>query len=1027
MTTAAERRRLLVPGRERVSVMAAEAYSAAALCGAPMLDAVEVIEFLRAESQTAIDGYRLTEIYNSAILKMVGEPLLPIMQNLRDQQRDALTEQACQIAFDGADDDAENRAFEWLRAFGEALCEDQLVVCAGLIEGGRRARVPEDWISQLDEAVRAAREDSWDKFGPAVERMLSKDIWEDSERAPLLAIESLIELFVFENKLNAESLAKKAIRLAPDGAYPAQAMAMVHLMKGSRDQAESVLLNALRIYPDSSIAHAAYTDCAWFSGDADEAEKRVLEGLKQVPYSLRLVAKMLELYCTTELFLVRQGRLPFIAVQVVAVDPDSEYRNEVLIAKAHYENGQSETAEGILRGVIATQPYRAEAHIELARLYLREDKLVESRVHLHNALGIQPESSEAAVVFAEICDAENDRKSAVEWSQRAIEWSVGNPALAYANLAKRQSVAGDDELAWASAVRAVEAAPDDSRIADVLNDLIVGRWKSGHQSDVRAFFDAMLSGRGEAFRPNYYNLIGTVAFQAKDYETAAIEFRHAIDLDADTEIYTINLADTFVKLGHWSDAQESLDRVLAINGDHEAYAREMGLIHNERGIAAYLENRFDEAVAAYEEALALRPTDAVLYGNLALALQSISRSGERTSILNRAVEALKEAHSLDPNGDYGVRLARAEERLRRVQRFGELIETPMFTNPIIVEFADDLIPLVDPAQRGQSVLDVTIPAMRDELRNQLGFDFPGVHMRGSFLAANEYRIMFMGGIFAAGTAIPDLECVVASREALALRGVANDALIEGTDAVTGLPCTWAPAAVLAPSDLTGLSRLTAVDVIFRHLGDLLRRNAGLFFTLDTATEWIRAVWIQSTGALPTEPERRSEGARRDHRNLAVARALRACVQDQVRIDWSLLHTLEQAIDKYADRTETEWNALECAAFAVKDMWPSVPRRLSASPTLSLPAWAETILESGRWLLPLEEHNLLRELEVHVERDRRLTVQTRHGEARAHLARLINDRFANVPGFDLDVVSDESTETSSNALLVAPEELGRGLS
>jgi tetratricopeptide (TPR) repeat protein len=995
-----------------------------------MLDAAEVIEFLRAESQTAIDGYRLTETYNSAILKVVGEPLLPIMQKLRDRQRNALIEQACQVAFDRSGDDAESRLLEWLRAFGEALGEDELVVCAGLIEGGRRAQLSEDWISQLDEAVKAAREDSWAEFGPAVERMLSKDIWEDSERAPLLAIESLIQLVVFENKVNAESLAEEAIRLAPDGAYPAQAMAMAHLFNGSRDQAESVMLDVLKVHPESSTAHSAYIDCALYSGDVEEAENRVLEGLKRAPYSVRLVAKTLELYCTPELFPSREGRLPVIAAQVVAVDPDSEYRNNVAIAKAYDENGMPEKARDILNGAIATQSDRPEARVELARLYLREHKFAETREQLHAALAGRPEWPEAAAIFAEAYDAENDLESAIEWSQRAIEWTVGNPAIAYANLAVRQLAAGDDESAWPSAVRAVEAAPDDSRIPDILNDVLINRWKTGHESDVRAFFDAMLASRGKAFQPNYHNFIGKIASWAGDDETAAIEFRHAIDLDPDIEAYHINLGDTLVNLGRWDEARKSFDRVLAITGDEDAHARELARIHNERGIAAYLENRFDDAVADYAEAVRLRPGDAVAYGNLALALESISRIGEKTKALNSAVEALKEAHKLDPNGDYVVRLARTEERLAQIRRFGELIETPMVTNPIIVEFAEDLVPLVDPAQRGQSVLDITIPAMRTELRDRLGFDFPGVHMRGAFLGLNEYRIIFLGAVYAAGSAIPDFECIVTSKETLTSRGVATARLVEGIDAVTGGPCTWAPVEALDQSDLTGLARLSTVNFIFRHLADQLRRNADLFLTFDTTMEWIRAEWIRATGAPPVEPERRSgslraeDRRRRDQRDLAIARALRACAQHQIRIDWNLLRMIEQAIDDSADRIG--WNALQYAASAVQDLSASVSRRLPNSPTLPLPAWAESILGRGRWLLPLEEHNLLRELEPYVQHNRAFTIQTRHDGARAYLVRLMCDRFAVVPGVDIDVVPTEHTQAKSDSLSITPESLGRGL-
>lgn len=990
--------------------MVANAYSTAALSGAPMQQAVDVIEPLRAVCMTSTDAYDLGDAFVAAILKVVGEPLLPIAQNLRDRRNATIAEVALQLVADEILAESGHAEHEWLRAFGEALAAYELTICSRLIEGARESSIAEGWIPRLDAATNAARQESWAKFGPAIDLMLAEDIWEDVERAPLLAMQSQIQLYIFENGPEARRLADEAVRRAPGNVRAIEALAYVHLNAGRREEAEGLLLEAVESQPNSGLIQAAYSYCAEYSGDTDAAEERLLDGLRQAPYSSALITRMLNLYCTEKFFVVRETRIPFLAAQVVAVDPDAEYGIYLVIARAHSKNKQSDGARDILNRLVATNPGRVEAHVELARLELADGRAEVSKAHLRDALAVDPVCLDAATVFAEVCDALHDVEGALEWNSRAVSWTIGNPGLAEASLALRQAVAGMDEAAWASATRAVGAAPDDGRITDLLAEMISARWTT-NPDDVRSLLRIVLDNRGEKFLAEYHNLVGIAAYQAQDNNSAVSEFHTALELAPDKAVYHSNLGRALRELGRWDEARERFDAAFAIDDDEEKHNTELSRIYNERGNAAFEQGLFDEAAADYEDAVRYWPDQAVFHGNLSLALQELSENGRRLDVLGRAVDALTQAARLDPEGDYNVRLARTRGRLRRIQRFGGIIETVNPTRSIIMEFGEGLVPLVDPDQRGQSVIPVTIPAMQARFRERLGFDAPTVLMRGAPLGHAEYRILFFGAVYAAGTSLPDFDCVIASPETLAARGVKPDSLVERIDAVTGSRCSWATPEELDGSTLDGLLRLSTIEAVFRHLEDQLRRNAGLFFNLDMAERWVAATTVNSE---PHAENRSHRPRSREQRKVALARALRACVQDQIRLDASVLSAIEMALDDAADQDMQ--NPLQAAIGALQKVRSSMPERLPEWPAHPLPEWAETVLESTRCFTPVEEHELLLELESAVQQDPSLMVLTRNTQARAYVQRLLEDRFGTLPGVDIAVVTRNDTEATDDRLV-----------
>lgn len=1006
MTTAVERRGLLVPTVGRISSIASDAYSAAALLEAPMQLAVDVLEPLRREATKADDVYRLGRAFNAAVCKVVGQSLLPIVMGMRDRYLEAAADLVSELVSDASSSNADRGFSEWLRAFGEALGEYQFTMCARLTRPGWLQGIDEEWRSLLASATNHARDERWELVRPTLDRLLETDVWEEGERAPLLAMASLIEIFVLGDLTSARRLADRAIEDAPRHARAAEALAECLVSDNRREDAESLLLGVLESEPDSGIVYAALGRCARVFGDSQTAEEHLLNGMRQAPDFGQIYTELLTLYSAADMFAEREARLPLIAAQGCAVDPDSSYTTQLTLGCAYRDNGAFDRARDVFERAVASAPKQVLAYVELARLFLKQKNIPAAHEQLEKAIALDPTSADTAGTYAELYEAENDLVPAIEWSQAQVNLTVGNPFLELAQLAVRQQAAGEAEAGWRSARQAVDASPNDSRLLDLLSDLVASRWVNSPE-DVRQFYARFLDVKGKGFPGVYYNLIGNAAYQMSDDEAAVNEYRSAIEVEPDDPVYHRNLARALRDLGRWDEALSALADAYALDHDETVDQTETAWVFNGRGNAAYDEGDYIEAVKAYERAVQLSPKQAVLRGNLALALLEDIQPGQRLARLERAVDALAPAADLEPDSDYGVRLAHLQARLARVQRFGELIDTPTEVRPITIEFADDLVPKVDEAQRGQRVFSEQIPAMRARLRARLGFDVPGLLLRDSFLAENEYRILFFGAIRAAGRAMPDYDCVLAASDVLIERGLSQHELSDAVDPVTGAACTWARPELLDGANLDGLDRRSDVDMVLRHVEDLIRRHAGLFFGLDCAEDWLAADPLTAaSSAAPRSPDAdRSVAGRR----LALERGLRTCTQEGIILDNVLLKRLQETIGAMAAN-----GGGELGAEATRTARLSLADRLRLRHVHSMPEWAEDILANGRLLSALEEHKVIMDLDPEVQAHHTVTAVTDVTAARPYLQRLLGDRFATLAGGDVNVLTKQEASLVANA-------------
>ena len=365
-----------------------------------------------------------------------------------------------------------------------------------------------------------------------------------------------------------------------------------------------------------------------------------------------------------------------------------------------------------------------------------------------------------------------------------------------------------------------------------------------------------------------------------------------------------------------------------------------------------------------------------------------------------------------------MRVAATAERLRR---FGALIESPATIDPIAVEVATDLVPTVDPAA-GSTMIPEQIPAMRERLREVLGFDVPGVRIReATFLAAHEYRILLFGITVAAGVAVPEHACLFASSSRLHQLGLQLPSAIDSHDPVLGGSCTW-----VAPDEASvpvagDLPRVTDVGFVLRHLEDVVTRSASRFFGLDAAEQWIAAASAHAEVTSSDGDDERAASTRR----LAIARCLRALVADGVRLDPELLGSVGAEIDRHSARSSERSNdVFQVVAATLPDLRLRYAQRLAgrvgAGPHV-VPRRVQEVTATHGGLPAVEAHTLLTTLLPDPDVERRSTYVVDDEDVRPYLGRLIADTFGPIEGIAVATLS--AAELGSDSSITPFDEDG----
>jgi Tfp pilus assembly protein PilF len=143
-----------------------------------------------------------------------------------------------------------------------------------------------------------------------------------------------------------------------------------------------------------------------------------------------------------------------------------------------------------------------------------------------------------------------------------------------------------------------------------------------------------------------------VAYNARDFESARLQFLAAIEKNPNDAESLSNLGQVLIKLGQTAEALTHLQRAATLNPDRWAYR------FNYARALALLE-RWDESIASYQHAQKLFPDDYVTTFNLAMTLHKAGREAAAVEQYLRAIE-------LNPaDASFRVALGISYERLQR--------------------------------------------------------------------------------------------------------------------------------------------------------------------------------------------------------------------------------------------------------------------------------------------------------------------------------------------------------------------------
>jgi serine/threonine-protein kinase len=348
------------------------------------------------------------------------------------------------------------------------------------------------------------------------------------------------------------------------------------------------------------------------------------------------------------------------------VDPATEpVVSVVVLAQACTAAGDWPGAEGVLRRGVASRPNEVVLHDALARLLLRQGRVVQAignaqaaralRPHLGGTLGMalcqagrvddgeavlrewirrQPNNPERYFYLGTAL-AEQMRLNRAEEAFRQAIALKPDYADAQNNLGVVLHWQNKLEAAAAACRKAIEINPD---LAEAYCNLGSILRDQGKLPEAVAF-----SQKGVALRPTSahgYNMLGNVLLGQKKWEAALANYRQAIALRPNyAEAYN-NVGVVLGELKRPAEAEAACREAIKINPKlAQAYCN--------LGIALRELNKPEEAVAAYRQAIALKRDCAEAYQNLGVVLGEQRQFKEAEAVCRYAI-ALKpdypEAH-----------------------------------------------------------------------------------------------------------------------------------------------------------------------------------------------------------------------------------------------------------------------------------------------------------------------------------------------------------------------------------------------
>ncbi len=158
-------------------------------------------------------------------------------------------------------------------------------------------------------------------------------------------------------------------------------------------------------------------------------------------------------------------------------------------------------------------------------------------------------------------------------------------------------------------------------------------------------------------------------------------------------------------------------------------------------------------------------------------------------------------------------------------------------DPLSLKAGRNLIPLIDPAQKGPLLEKITL--IRYRIGQELGFVIPGVRVMDDLsLPPNQYVIEIRGTRVSLGEALMGHRCIHKPIAELREKNITG---VELKDAITGDPVTWVPEDMAGELQRQNVESEETVEAISKHFTEIIKRYADEIMTRQNVQSLIELV------------------------------------------------------------------------------------------------------------------------------------------------------------------------------------------
>ncbi len=635
----------------------AEAYATAARVGANMRAVTHAVEFLRESLLANGDILELWAAFDDQLGHASTSAFQPAMSELHAQFVDVALGSLVHEAAGGG---ASAWCTTFARAFGDGNWRHDLLRALNAAQLPAVADLP----APFNEHARLQ----------ALEEQIASDRWSETYdwfvflghhpelgpelRLRMLVITAEIQLYHFRRPSRVRGFLDEAAALAPEHPRLLIGRGSLHLeLNTPQDlkEAEDCFTKVIASRPRLSDGYLNLGELKERAGDFPAAKSLYQEAIANAPGSVDGYRRLYRLFGKPQWFESRAERRADLARRMKILQDDDAVQC-VEEGGMLRANAHWEEARAAYRAALALKPRFFSAHYGLGLSWL--DEAADGKTPPERSVTCLAAMNESvASILAEFPAAPDAHWLDIWGKETAKDWQ---------GVIRRMEALREFHPEWEPATRLRAAAA----------------WRNlGHLAEARTELARVLElGADHTSLPFELNELGEAAYRASDRELAHYAFAEARRLRGDSAEY------------------DYLNRLGNLN---------------------FWFSEYDAAEDHYRRAATIKPDDAVLHSNLALALARIVRAGRQEEVVREEVAALLEAQRLVPTElAYAERLADARRRLDFLTRYGETALAYKHTGILVrVLLSPELVPLI--AKEGPTGLAPDVLVSIEEVGNRI--------------------------------------------------------------------------------------------------------------------------------------------------------------------------------------------------------------------------------------------------------------------------------------------------------------------